>query len=59
MKTRVDALIKEDRELMVVRDLNTCAAVQDHCEGPLLVARGLAESFQGEWGVHQELADGY
>ena len=58
----MDALIKEDRELMVVRDLNTCAAVQDHCEGPLLVARGLAESFQGEedlWGVHQELADGY
>ena len=39
---------------MVVGDLNACAAVQDHCEGPLLVARGLAEGLEGDegfWGV--------
>ena len=54
LEARVDALIKENREVMVVGDLNACAAVQDHCEGPLLVARGLAEGLQGDegfWGV--------
>ena len=30
----VNALIKEDREVMIIGDLNACAAVQDHCEGP-------------------------
>ena len=54
LEARVDALIKEGREVMVVGDLNACAAIQDHCEGPLLVARGVAEGLQGEegfWGV--------
>ena len=54
LEARVDALIKEGREVMVVGDLNACAAVQDHCEGPLLVARGLTEGLQGDegfWGV--------
>ena len=55
LKARVDALIKEGREVMVVGDLNACAAIQDHCEGSLLVARGLAKGLQGEegfWGVN-------
>jgi len=54
LEARVDGLIKEGREVMVVGDLNACAAVQDHCEGSLLVARGHSEGFQGEegfWGV--------
>ncbi|KAF8799986.1 DNase I-like protein [Phlegmacium glaucopus] len=54
LEARVDALIKEGREVMVVGDLNACAAVQDHCEGSLLVARGLAEGLHGEegfWGA--------
>ena len=54
LEARVDALIKEGREVMVVGDLNACAAVQDHCEGSLLVAPGLADGPQGEegfWGV--------
>ena len=54
LEARVDALIKENREVIVVGDLNACAAVQDHCEGSLLVARGLAEGLKGEegfWGV--------
>ena len=32
LEGRVDALIKEDRGVMVVGDLSACAAVQDHCE---------------------------
>ena len=54
LEARVHALIKEGRQVMVVGDLNACVAVQDHCEGSLLVARGLAEGLQGEegfWGV--------
>ncbi|KAF5328238.1 hypothetical protein D9619_013429 [Psilocybe cf. subviscida] len=54
LEDRVACLIKEGREVMVVGDLNACAAVQDHCEGELMVARGLAEGLQGEegfWGV--------
>ena len=54
LEARVNALIKEGREVMVVGDLNACAAVQDHCEGSLLVSQGLAKGLQGEegfWGV--------
>ncbi|KAF8160011.1 Endonuclease/exonuclease/phosphatase [Crassisporium funariophilum] len=50
LEARVNGLIKEGREVMVVGDLNACAAVNDHCEGPLMVARGLAEGLQGEEG---------
>jgi len=54
LEARVDGLIKAGREVMVVGDLNACAAVQDHCEGQLMVERGLAEGLQGEegfWGL--------
>lgn len=50
LETRVRGLIQEGREVMVVGDLNACAAVEDHCEGQLMVARGLAEGLQGEEG---------
>lgn len=50
LETRVVGLIKEGREVMVVGDLNACAAIIDHCEGHLMVAKGLAEGLQGEEG---------
>jgi AP endonuclease-2 len=50
LETRVRGLIQEGREVMVVGDLNACAAVEDHCEGQLMVARGLVEGLQGEEG---------
>jgi AP endonuclease 2 len=59
LEARVDALIKEGREVMVVGDLNACAAVQDHCEGSLLVAKGLAEGLQGEEGFWGAIPRGY
>ena len=31
LETQVVGLIKEGREVMVVRDLNACAAIIDHC----------------------------
>ena len=50
LETRVRGLIQDGREVMVVGDLNACAAVEDHCEGQLMVARGLVEGLQGEEG---------
>lgn len=54
LETRVKGLIElEGREVMVVGDLNACAAVDDHCEGQIMVARGRAEGLEGEdgfWG---------
>lgn len=50
LEARVDGLIREGREVMVVGDLNACAAVEDHCEGRLMVERGLAEGLEGEEG---------
>ncbi|EDR06754.1 uncharacterized protein LACBIDRAFT_299606 [Laccaria bicolor S238N-H82] len=50
LEMRVVGLIKEGREVMVVGDLNACAAIIDHCEGHLMVAKGLAEGLQGEEG---------
>ncbi|KAG5642824.1 hypothetical protein DXG03_002083, partial [Asterophora parasitica] len=53
LEARVKGLVEEGREVMVVGDLNACSAVIDHCEGHLMVAKGLAEGLQGEdgfWG---------
>ena len=50
LETRVRTLIEEERQVMVVGDLNACASVEDHCEGQLMVERGLAEGLQGEEG---------
>jgi len=51
LEARTKGLIeKEKREVIVVGDLNACAAVIDHCEGQLMVARGLAEGLEGEAG---------
>ncbi|KAF9464928.1 Endonuclease/exonuclease/phosphatase [Collybia nuda] len=54
LEARVKGLIeREGREVVVVGDLNACAAVIDHCEGQLMVARGHAEGMEGEdgfWG---------
>lgn len=54
LSARVQGLIAlEKREVIVVGDLNACAAVIDHCEGDLIVAKGHAEGQEGEdgfWG---------
>ncbi|KAF7345671.1 DNA-(Apurinic or apyrimidinic site) lyase 2 [Mycena venus] len=51
LEARVKGLIDvEKRQVIVVGDLNACAAVIDHCEGNLMVARGQAEGLQGEDG---------
>ncbi|KAJ7022669.1 Endonuclease/exonuclease/phosphatase [Mycena alexandri] len=51
LEARVKGLIEvEKREVIVVGDLNACAAVIDHAEGNLMVARGQAEGMQGEDG---------
>ncbi|KAG6860520.1 hypothetical protein C0995_010300 [Termitomyces sp. Mi166 len=51
LEARVKGLVEvEGKEVIVVGDLNACAAVIDHCEGPLMVAKGLAEGLVGEEG---------
>ena len=59
MEARVHVLIKEDREGMVLGNLNACVAVQDHCEVLLLVARGPAEGLKGEEGFWEVDRGGY
>ncbi|KAJ7597609.1 Endonuclease/exonuclease/phosphatase [Mycena floridula] len=51
LRERVRLLVEvEKREVIVVGDLNACAAVEDHCEGEILVQRGKAEGLEGEDG---------
>ncbi|KAJ7491312.1 Endonuclease/exonuclease/phosphatase [Mycena galericulata] len=51
LEARVKGLVEvEKREVIVVGDLNACAAVVDHCEGHLMVTRGQAEGMVGEDG---------
>ncbi|KAJ6552810.1 Endonuclease/exonuclease/phosphatase [Mycena capillaripes] len=51
LEARVKGLIEvEKREVIVVGDLNACAAVIDHAEGNLMVTRGQAEGMEGEDG---------
>jgi len=51
LSRRVKALIeKEKREVIVVGDLNACAAIIDHCEGAIMVEQGRKEGLEGEEG---------
>ena len=50
LEARVNGLINEGKQVMVVGDLNACAAIEDHCEGQLMVERGQAEGLEGEEG---------
>ncbi|KAF6759509.1 Endonuclease/exonuclease/phosphatase [Ephemerocybe angulata] len=52
LETRVKGLIeKEKREVIVVGDLNACAAVIDHCEGNIMVGQGAwRKGFEGRGG---------
>lgn len=50
LEMRVRSLIKEGREVVLVGDLNACAAIEDHCEGRIMVEQGLAAGLQGEEG---------
>ncbi len=54
LELRVRRLLEEGREVMVLGDINACAAVIDHCEGPLMVARGQTMGMKDEegfWGT--------
>jgi AP endonuclease-2 len=48
---------KEKWEVVLGGDINACAAVIDHCEGHLLVAKGLTEGMSGEEGFWGKDAD--
>ncbi|KAF8875958.1 Endonuclease/exonuclease/phosphatase [Gymnopilus junonius] len=50
LSARVAGLIEEGRQVMVVGDLNACASIEDHCEGRLMVEKGLKEGLEGEEG---------
>ena len=50
LEARVRGLVKEGREVVLVGDMNVCVAVEDHCEGELIVKRGLEEGKEGEGG---------
>ncbi|KAF9529515.1 Endonuclease/exonuclease/phosphatase [Crepidotus variabilis] len=50
VEKRARDLISEGRHVIIVGDLNACASVEDHCEGRLMVERGLAEGLEGEEG---------
>ncbi|KAL0571963.1 Class II abasic (AP) endonuclease [Marasmius crinis-equi] len=43
LEDRIRGLIEDGREVVLVGDLNACAALIDHCEGHLILKRGLAE----------------
>lgn len=52
LEARVKGLVeREGRQVIVVGDLNACAAVMDHCEGHLMVAQGNVDlNEHGFWG---------
>jgi AP endonuclease-2 len=50
LSDRVKGLLEEGREVIVLGDINACAAVIDHCEGNIIVARGKAAGLEGEDG---------
>ncbi|KAG7094037.1 hypothetical protein E1B28_007658 [Marasmius oreades] len=51
LEARIRGLIAEGREVILVGDLNACAALIDHCEGNIIIKRGLAEGYMNgeEW----------
>ncbi|KAJ3575764.1 hypothetical protein NP233_g885 [Leucocoprinus birnbaumii] len=54
LSARVQGLLKEGREVIVLGDINACAAVIDHCEGNIMVARGKAAGMEGEDGFWEK-----
>lgn len=54
LESRVKGLLAEGREVIVLGDINACAAVIDHCEGPLMVARGQATGLKDEEGFWEK-----
>ncbi|KAF9269129.1 DNase I-like protein [Marasmius fiardii PR-910] len=51
LEARVRGLIAEGREVVLLGDINACAALIDHCEGNLIIKRGIAEGYTNgeEW----------
>ena len=51
LRARIQGLVKkEKREVVLLGDINACASVMDHCEGHLMVAKGIADGLSGEEG---------
>lgn len=48
LEARVRALIREGREVILLGDINACAALIDHCEGDIIKRRGVAQGFDGD-----------
>lgn len=48
LEARVRRLIKEGREVILLGDINACAALIDHCEGDIILRRGVAQGFDGD-----------
>jgi len=53
----MQGLVDKKREVVLVGDINACAAVIDHCEGHLMVAKGLTEGMSSEEGFWGKDAD--
>ena len=54
LSARVQGLLRERREIIILGDINACAAVIDHCEGNIMVARGRAAGLEGEDGFWEK-----
>ena len=51
LRARIQGLVeREKREVVLLGDINACASLMDHCEGHLMVAKGIAEGLNGEEG---------
>ncbi|KAJ3821545.1 Endonuclease/exonuclease/phosphatase [Lentinula raphanica] len=48
LEARIRALIREGREVILLGDINACAAIMDHCEGDIIVRRGAGLGFSGD-----------
>ncbi|KIK69432.1 hypothetical protein GYMLUDRAFT_237226 [Collybiopsis luxurians FD-317 M1] len=45
LEARVRSLIREGRQVVLLGDINACAGVIDHCEGDIIIRRGVAQGF--------------
>ncbi|KAF9067492.1 Endonuclease/exonuclease/phosphatase [Rhodocollybia butyracea] len=52
LEARVRTLIKEGREVILLGDLNACAAIIDHCEGNIIMRRGAGQGFGDDGKEH-------
>ncbi|KAF5381166.1 hypothetical protein D9757_009429 [Collybiopsis confluens] len=48
LEARVRSLIGEGRQVVLLGDINACVGVIDHCEGDIIMRRGVAQGFSGD-----------